>query len=274
VAADALRAVVDVVKERTGRRPDVSKDDPDLPIHVHLFRDRCTLSLDTSGSSLHLRGWRRFQGRAPLNETLAAALVLFSGWDRRAPLIDPFCGSGTLLVEAALLARDIAPGLSRAQFAFQRWPGHDEAAWQREREAARARVRPAGKLQLRGFEAEPEFVAGARENLRAAGVEEGVTIERGRAENFSPRPGWNAWIVTNPPYGERVGERGELRELYRRFGRLVRERCQGYRVALFSGQPELARALELVPARSIALKNGGLDCELLLFHPGLTPSTP
>lgn len=263
----AKDAVVDALREVHGTRPDVSKDDPDVPIHVHLYQDRCTISLDTSGESLHLRGWRKFQGRAPLAENLAAALVLASGWDKRAPLVDPFCGSGTLLVEAALLARDHAPGLFREKFAFQRWPNHDAAAWQRERDAAHARVKPASKVQLRGFDADDAIVRGARENVASAGVGELVTIEKGRAENFAPRPGWNAWLVTNPPYGERVGDARELRDLYARFGKLVRERCAGYRVAIFSGNPELARNLALEPKSRIALKNGGLDCELLQFEP-------
>lgn len=260
-------AIVDQLRDKFGTRPTVAKEGADLGVYVHLFRDRCTLLVDTSGDSLHKRGWRRFQGRAPLAETFAAALVLASGWDKRAPLVDPFCGSGTLLVEAALIARDHAPGLFREKFAFQRWPGHDAAAWQRERDAAHARVKPASKVQLRGFDADDAIVRGARENVASAGVADLVTIEKGRAENFAPRPGWNAWIVTNPPYGERVGNERDLRELYARFGKLVRERCAGYHVALFSGNPDLTRNLGLEPKTRFALKNGGLDCELLLFEP-------
>jgi putative N6-adenine-specific DNA methylase len=260
-------AVVDSFRELHGRRPDVSKDDPDLPVHVHLFRDRCTLSVDTSGDSLHLRGWRRFQGRAPLAETLAAGLVLASEWDRRAPLLDPFCGSGTIPIEAALLACDVAPGLARRGFAFERWPGHDAAAWQHEREAARARIRPAGKRVLLGSDADASIVSGARENARAADVADAVSFDVARAETFAPRPGWNAWIVTNPPYGDRIGDERQLVELYRRFGAILRERCGGYRVALLSGNPRLARALGLEPRRRVPLKNGGIDCELLLYEP-------
>jgi len=263
-------AVVDALRERRGARPDVSKDDPDVPLHVHVFRDRCTLALDTSGDSLHLRGWRRFQGRAPLAETLAAGLVLSSGWDRRAPLVDPFAGSGTILVEAALWALDVAPGLSRERFAFRRWPDHDETAWQAQRAAAQARRRALPKLALLGFEADRATVDGARENLAAAGVAENVTLECARAQDWQPRRGWNAWIVTNPPYGHRVGERGgergDVAGLYRAFGALLRERCAGYRLALLSGDTQLTQALGLAPLRRSALKNGGLDCELVAFE--------
>jgi 23S rRNA (guanine2445-N2)-methyltransferase / 23S rRNA (guanine2069-N7)-methyltransferase len=143
-------AVCDRLRGAGRARPDVDKDDPDVRLVAHLFRDRCTLLLDTSGESLHRRGWRRHQGRAPLAETLAAALVLRSGWDRRAPVVDPFCGSGTLLVEAALLADDAAPGLARERFGLDAVPGYDPRVLERLRAAARARVRPARKLQLVG----------------------------------------------------------------------------------------------------------------------------
>ena len=267
VAQRVKDAIVDQFRERLGARPAVDKAAPDLPVHVHLHRDRCTLSVDTSGDSLHLRGWRRFQGRAPLAETLGAALVLASGWDRRAPLVDPFCGSGTVAIEAALLAADAAPGLFRDRFAFERLPGHDAKAWTALRDAARVRVRPAKRVLVHASDADAKAIEGARENAGAAGVTDWIRFERSRAEELELKPGWNAWIATNPPYGERIGGEGDLDELYRRFGALLRERCAGYRVALLSGNPRLARALGLVPKQRIALENGGLACELLLLEP-------
>lgn len=260
-------AVVDQLRARHGRRPAVDKDVPDLPIHVHLFRDRCTISVDTSGDSLHLRGWRKFQGRAPLAETLAAGLVLASGWDRRAPLVDPFCGSGTIVIEAALLASGTAPGLFRERFAFERWPGHDAARWKAERDAARARIKKPTKLTLLGLDADRGALAGARENAIAAGVEEFVQFELGRAEAFAPKRGWNAWIVTNPPYGERIGDEGDLVKLHTGLGALFRDACRGYRVVVLSGNPRLVRALGLEPVRKLEVKNGGLDCTVSFFEP-------
>lgn len=261
-------AVADAFREKHGVRPSVSKEAPGLGIHVHLFRDRCTLLADTSGESLHKRGWRRFQGRAPLAETLAAAIVLLAEWDGRAPLLDPFCGSGTILVEAALIAGRIAPGLFRERFAFEGWPGHDAARWRALKDAARREAAggvPA-KLVLRGWDADPEAVAGARENAAAAGLEGRIVVEPGDARSFAPKRGWNALVATNPPYGERVGgESRDLESLYRDFGAALREHGGGYRFAILSGgSPALDAALGLAPEKTIALLNGAIECRLLL----------
>jgi len=262
----AKDAVVDRFRERTGARPSVDKQSPDLGLRVHLVQDRCALLLDTSGESLHKRGWRRYQGRAPLAETLAAGVVLRSGWDRRSPLLDPFCGSGTLLVEAALLAADRPPGAGRA-FAFERWPGHDTALFAAARaEAQRVRPVPA-KLVLRGSDADPKHIDGARENLDSAGVAGAVELEVADARAFAPRRGWNAWIATNPPYGERVGEVRALAGLYADFGQRLREHAQGFRLALLTGGEHagepLVRALGLAGLEETPLMNGALRCTLL-----------
>lgn len=256
-------AVCDRLRDRSGERPSVDKDDPDLRVNIHVSRDRATLSIDSSGQSLHKRGWRVHQGRAPLAETTAAALLLHAGWNQRAPLLDPFCGTGTILIEGALQASRIAPGLYREQFGFERWLDHDAAAWKREREEARAeRIEPR-KLSILGWDRDPERVEQARENARSAGVEELVRFEVGEAATFAPRPGWNGLIVTNPPYGERVGEVDWLRDVYREFGGVLRERCSGYELALLSGNPVLTKALGLRGER-VAIKNGAIDCELLM----------
>lgn len=256
-------AVADSFRARHGSRPSVDLEDPDLSIHVHLFRDRCTLSVDTSGESLHKRGWRRSQGRAPLAETLAAGIVLLSGWDRRSPLLDPFCGSGTILIEAAWIAGGVAPGHLRERFGFERWIGHDPAGWRALVASSRAESRMPKKLVLEGSDSDAGAIEGARENLAAAGVEDRIRLEVRDVADFAPKRGWNAWIVTNPPYGERVGRERDLESLYRRFGALLGDRCDGYRVAILSGNPGLTKSLGLDPARRTALKNGSIDCELL-----------
>jgi 23S rRNA G2445 N2-methylase RlmL len=256
-------AIVDGFRARGEARPSVDKEDFDLAVHAHVHRDRCTLLVDTSGDSLHKRGWRRFQGTAPLAETLAATVVLASGWDRRAPLLDPFCGSGTILIEAALIAGNVAPGLFRERFGFERWPGHDATAWQREVERARAAIAHPPKLVLRGSDVDPRAIEGARENLASAGLSDGVELELADARHFAPRRGWNAWIATNPPYGERVGEERELRPLYRQFGARLRA-LQGYHFAILSGNPALERELGLETAQRIALANGAIECRLLV----------
>src|SRR5882672_607577 len=195
IAQRVKDAVVDALRDAEGVRPKVAKTGADLGVYAHLFKDRCTLLVDTSGDSLHKRGWRRFQGRAPLSETLAAGLVLASQWDRRAPLIDPFCGSGTILIEAALLAADIAPGSFRKAFGFERWKEHDAATWDKVKAEARAMVKPASKVVLLGFDRDPAALEGAHENIAAAGLSGRIEIARGEALEFAPRKNWNAWVV-------------------------------------------------------------------------------
>lgn len=264
IAQRTKDAVVDLFREREGVRPSVDKESPDLGIHVHLVRDRCSLLLDTTGASLHKRGRRRYQGRAPLAETLAAAVLHLSGWDLRSPLVDPFCGSGTLLTEAALMAAGVAPGAERGDFAFESWPGHAAADMAAERERARSTPRPARMPILRGSDISPDQVEGARQNLEACGLADAVELEVADARAFAPRPGWNAWIVTNPPYGERVGNEAQLLETYAAFGERLREGAAGYHLALLGGNRRLTERLHLPDAERIPLENGALPCELLL----------
>jgi 23S rRNA G2445 N2-methylase RlmL len=259
-------AIVDAFRDAHGRRPRVDKEAPELLVHTHIYKDRCSLLVDTSGESLHKRGWRRFQGRAPLAETLAAAIVLDSQWDQRSPLMDPFAGSGTLLVEAAMLACRIAPGLLRPAFALERWRDWDPRAGAELRAQARAERIPIGKRVLLGLETEPETLRGARENLAALGLEDAIRWEHGRAESYAYKRGWNAWIVTNPPYGERIGDEDALARTYRTLGRQWKESCAGWHASLFTGNPRLAECLELRPVRRRALLNGALSCELLHYE--------
>jgi 23S rRNA (guanine2445-N2)-methyltransferase / 23S rRNA (guanine2069-N7)-methyltransferase len=259
-------AICDQFRERTGKRPSVDKDAPDLGVHVHLFRDRCSLLVDTSGESLHKRGWRRYQGRAPLAETLAAAVVLDSGWDRRSPLVDPFCGSGTLLVEAAWLALGIAPGSLRERFAFERWKEWEPALSAKLRAQAQQGELRSKKLILRGCDGDAEALTGARTNLESAGVADRIELERGRAETYEYKRGWNAWIASNPPYGERIGDERELEGLFARFGARVRERCGGWHATLLSGNPRLTQVLGLKAQRVRAVQNGAIACELLHYE--------
>lgn len=259
VAQRTKDAICDQFRAKSGERPSVDKEDADLSIVVHLVRDRCTLLLDTSGDSLHKRGWRKVQGRAPLAETLAAALVMHSGWDRKQPLVDPFCGSGTILVEAAWIAANHAPGLLRKSFAFQRLPGHDEALWQRLLADARAAIKPIPKLRLVGLDVDPKALGGARENAVSAGVSERIDLEQGDALTFDPRPGWNAAIVSNPPYGERIGR--DVERQLQSFGKLLAARCSGSRIALLlpSGG---ANWLGLNNLTTTPLANGGIPCDI------------
>jgi putative N6-adenine-specific DNA methylase len=256
-------AVCDALRARFGLRPTVSLDDPDLAIDVHLYQDRCTVSVDSSGDSLHKRGWRRFQGRAPLAETFAAACALASEWDRRSPLVDPFCGSGTILIEAARLAAGMAPGAIRARFGCERWPGHDARAFDALRAAARARGALPKKLSLVGYDAHPEAIEGARENAAAAGVAPAIRFEVARAETIAWKPGWAAWVVSNPPWGERVGDERGAEVTLKSLGDRLRELARGYRFGFLLGKKGLDRALGLPIARREGWLNGGVDCEFV-----------
>jgi len=259
-------AVCDQERERIGSRPSVDKSSPTLRIHAHIFRDRVTLSIDTSGDSLHRRGWREIQGRAPLSESLAAALLMSSGWNQRQPLLDPFCGSGTFLVEGAWMAMDRAPGLER-RFAFEGWPEHDASSFDALRAELRTRVKPLGKRVVWGADVDRKAVEATRHNLERAGLAESVQVELADARSFSPRQGWNAQVLTNPPYGERVGEERKLVSTYEAFGGALLEHAEGFNVSLLSGNPSLARRLGLPqPSEWTDIMNGALACRLLSWR--------
>jgi len=266
-------AVVDQFRERRGIRPSVDLQRPDLRINLYLFRDQARLSLDLSGDSLHRRGYREEGGVAPLKENLAAAILLRAGWPETAraggALVDPMCGSGTLPIEAALLAGDVAPGLLGHRFGFEGWLGHVPALWRRLLEEAGER-RDAGLKTLPpilGSDRDPRAVRLARRNLERAGLCGLVHIEqRELAEAAPPEGGKPGLLLVNPPYGERLGEREELGGLYRELGQVLRQRFAGWRAGLFTGSPPLARGLRLKPEQSFDLYNGALECRLFMYR--------
>lgn len=265
VAQRAKDAICDRFRQRTGSRPRVDKDDPDLIVHIHISRNRATVSIDTSGESLHKRGWRVYQGRAPLAETLAAGCVRLAGWDLRSPFVDPFAGSGTLPIEAASLALGRAPGMRRS-FAFERLPQTDARRFERLKDELRALERPAGKRRFLGFEQDPERVAGARENIVSAGLEGVVEVECQSFFDLELRSGWNAQVVSNLPYGERVGSPAELERLYVALGETAREQWSGYQLGLLMGDSNLTRLMDLMPRKRTALMNGGLEVEFANYE--------
>lgn len=266
VAQKVKDAVCDQFLRTHGVRPDVDKDEPDLRIGVHLFKDRVTLQVDSSGHSLHRRGWRQAQGVAPLAETLAASLVLSSGWNRRAPVLDPFMGTGTVLVEAALIAANRAPGLTRDRFGFESWDGHDAKAYARYREELAAEARPLGKLRLVGRDVEPARLDDVRANLAAAGFDpdaKNFDLAVGDALDMELMPGWNAFLTTNPPYGQRIGETADLVPLFQRLGRKWRAEAAGYELSVLMGDPKLADTLALPELARTPVLNGSIECERL-----------
>ncbi len=258
-------AIVDRLRREQGARPDVDTQNPDIRVQAHFAGGRCTLSLDACGASLHERGYRLKTTMAPLKETLAAAIIELSEWQGATPLLDPMCGSGTLVIEAALKALRIAPGLLRTNFACQRWPDYDGAVWSQIEQEARGAILRTPPAIIEGSDIDPRAIDTAIENARRAGVTHAVKFEvRGIDATHAPA-GEPGIIVVNPPYGTRMGEVDELEGLYRQLGELWKERFPGWTAFLLAGNPALAREVELVAAQKFKLFNGGLDCKLLRF---------
>jgi len=264
-------AIVDRLRDETGVRPSVDTARPDLRVNVYLHRDRATVAVDLSGDALHRRGWRGGGRAAPLKENLAAAVLLHARWPALAaggaPLVDPMCGAGTLLVEGALIAADAAPGLGRTAWGFSRWRGHDAARWGALVAEARER-REAGLDRLprvAGADRDPKAVAAARDNLRRAGLEGRVAVERRALAERVPEPGPPGLVVVNPSYGERLGAEGGLEALYAELGATLKGCFPGWRAAVLTGAPDLAHHLGLRADRRQTLYNGALECRLLHF---------
>jgi putative N6-adenine-specific DNA methylase len=206
-------------------------------------------------------------GAAPLKENLAAGLIALTGWDGTVPLVDPMCGSGTLLIEAAAMALALPAGVLHGQaraFGFQRWPDFDATLWRRELEACQP-PKPRALPPLLGLERDPEVLDQARGNAERAGVAEHIRFERGDARELRP-PAGPGLVVVNPPYGARLGAEEDLEALYDELGALLRERCGGWTLWLLSGNPELTRSLRLKASRRVPVSNGGLDCRWLRYE--------
>jgi 23S rRNA (guanine2445-N2)-methyltransferase / 23S rRNA (guanine2069-N7)-methyltransferase len=263
-------AVCDSLREATGERPDIKPERPDVLLHMHVEGSTALLSVDFSGESLHRRGYRAEGGRAPLKENVAAAVLLRAGWpdvlNHTGVLVDPMCGSGTFLTEAALIAADAAPALGREYFGFSGWRGHDAALWEELREEAR--TRRAARVPRRciiGSDIDADAVRIAIANGEHAGVAEWLHVERRTLSEVSAPRGEVGLFVTNPPYGERMGSEEGLPELYSELGRTLRERFRGWRAAILTGNPPLARNLGIYAKRTHRVFNGTIECRLLRF---------
>ena len=264
-------AIVDYMREHTGERPSVDLEQPDVRIDVRLDRDRATLSLDLSGESLHRRAYRARGVAAPLKENLAAAILLRCGWPAIAraggEFVDPMCGSGTLPIEAALMALDVAPGSMRSTFGFIGWLGHDRELWRVLTEEAKARraATATQRIVLRGYDQDPGAVRAAIENVERAQLRGFVHIERRDLEQLTRDSGTSGLVVTNPPYGERIGDQERLQSIYGLLGQKLREQFEGWKGAVFTGNPPLAKAIGINAKRSHTLFNGRIECRLLRF---------
>ena len=252
--------------ERHGRaRPNVDKEQPDIRIHAYLNRDDVVLSLDLSGDALHMRGYREDTGKAPLRETLAAAIVLRSGWQKGTPLVDPMCGSGTLLIEAAQMEAQIAPQLYRLHWGFDFWQGHNQAAWEKVKEEALALAEAEKQREnpphFYGFDLDHRVLQKAKQNAKNAGVAHLMQWQQGDVAAIkNPSPNVAGTVICNPPYGERLGTTPALIALYSVFGQRLKQQFAGWNASIFSGEPSLLDCLRLRSHRQFKAKNGPLDC--------------
>jgi len=261
-------AVVDFFRKRDGDRPSIDTSRPGVRLHLHLDKNSATLFLDLSGESLHRRGYRVSGAQAPLKETLAAAIVGLSGWMSGDPaaLVDPMCGTGTILIEAAMVYGDSAPGLSRNYFGFTGWLQHNTDLWQELVDEAVVREDAGLKKEwpvIIGYDCDPVVVMSARKNIERAGLEEHIRIKQAELATLQP-PAEKGMILSNLPYGERLSEAEQVFWLYRAFGRICRERFSGWEVGVFISNPDFSDSFKLSWKRRYKLFNGSIPCRLLV----------
>ncbi len=255
-------AIVDALRIEFGDRPMVHRDDPDVQVFLHLVRDQASLYLDLSGDALFKRGYREVTGEAPLKETLAAAMLRLSGWDRRQPLLDPMCGSGTIAIEAAMWAANLAPGLFRKRFGFERWVDFTRAdAEQLQELRGQLRRDVHGQTpRITASDADAAVIECAKANARTAGVR--IAFRQAQIEELravSPPP----LVVTNPPYGIRLGGAGQ--DEFQKMLGAVLSRLHGSRVCVLTGNEDLPRRIPLHPAAAFPLYNGDIECRFLIY---------
>jgi len=259
-------AIADQFRNKFGARPSVDTLNPTLRVNIHIFKQDCTVSLDSSGSSLHKRGYRLDSNKAPLNEVLGAGLVLLSGWDKVSNFVDPMCGSGTLLTEACMYAKNIPPGFFRKEFAFQNWQGKygfDCALWESIKSEAKANIVPL-QAKIFGSDSAKASVAIAKDNLKSAGVREEVTIQNQLFEDTKAPEGPGV-VIMNPPYGERM-DKDDVTVLYKSIGDTLKSKYQGYDAWIISSNREAVNSIGLKASRRIVIYNGPLECRFLKYQ--------
>jgi 23S rRNA (guanine2445-N2)-methyltransferase / 23S rRNA (guanine2069-N7)-methyltransferase len=263
-------AICDQLRQSTGARPDIETDRPAVRIHAHANGPKVTISLDLSGEGLHRRGYRTQAGEAPLRENLAAGILLRAGWPEKCAtateFLDPMCGSGTLVIEAAMIAANITPGSRRNYFGFFGWVGHDRGAWDAVKRDALAREREPA-LRLRGLDVDGSVLAAARENAARAGVAKFTSFERGAMRDARPAaPLGKGFLATNPPYGVRLSDSEAARALMKELGGVLREHFAGWDAVILAGSPDAGLELGLRAERVHTIFNGALECRLLRLH--------
>lgn len=262
VALKVKDAIVDQFRRLQGDRPSVDKQNPDILIDVYLYKDQCTISIDSSGPSLHRRGYREKGHRAPLNEVLAAGMILLSGWDINTPFVDPFCGTGTIVTEAALIAKNVAPNIKREEYGFKNWKNYDKKLWDKVWLESRAAERRFEGIII-GADVSQKIIGFTKRQVSAAGVGFNVELYDApfREFEFPEMPGT---MISNPPYGERMNYE-DVEELYGRIGDRLKADAAGYQAWLISSIHNFNRFIGLRPSKKIPLYNGGLECQYMRF---------
>ena len=266
ISQKAKDAIVDQFRTKHGIRPSVDLEKPTLRIHLHIFKDTCTVALDSSGESLHKRGYRDKTNLAPLNEVLAAGMVLLSGWDKRKTFVDPMCGSGTILIEAALIANNIPPGYFREQYGFENWKKFlpfDEELYGKIFDAAIDKITNHNQ-QILGGELSPNVAKKAKGNVKEAKVDDVVSIKISDIKDFEAPTGGGI-VIINPPYGERM-VKDNITELYKMIGDTFKKNFTGYDCWILTSNTEALKNVGLRPSRRISLFNGQLECKFVKYE--------
>lgn len=264
VALVVKDAIVDQFRSKDGQRPSVDTHDPDLRVNIHIHKNKASLSLDSSGSSLNRRGYRTHSGTAPLNENLAAGLIKLSEWDGQSDFVDFMCGSGTIVIEAALIAAKIAPGLLREDFGFQKWLDYDKDLFRKIRNNAKAQINDDLNIKIVGSDFDKAQIQRARNNIRKADLSKYIDLVNLNLSEIKP-PSDNGVVVTNPPYGEKM-KTDDLISLYRSIGDVLKQNFSGWEAFVISGNLEAAKQIGLKTSRRIKLFNGPIESRLLKFE--------
>lgn len=265
IAMKVKDAIVDQFRDKFGVRPDVDNYNPSLRVHVRAIKNQFNVAIDTSGESLFKRGYRKDVGEAPLKENLAAGLLQLSEWDGNSPIVDFMCGSGTFLIEAAMKSLNIAPGINRKGFGFQNWLTYDEAAWDKVVQEALDNEKETLDFQFFGFDIDNKVLKSAKENARAAGVDDVIVFKKESVATVEP-PVEKGLIILNPPYGARIGDEDNLRDVYRDLGFTLKHRFKGWNAWILSGNKELIADLKLKSTRKHFVFNGNIECRFLKYE--------
>ncbi len=256
-------AIVDQFREQTGKRPSVDVDNPTFRLHLHIHQGNCTISLDSSGSSLHLRGYRLKTVLAPINEVLAAGLIMLTGWNGQSNFVDLMCGSGTFLIEAAMIAKRIPPGFFRTQFGFQKWKDYDPKLWGEIKKSADDQVRELA-IKIIGSDHSDKAIRVTRNNIGNAGLQKDIELSINSIEDSTPPEG-KGMIVINPPYGERL-QPDDMNELYKTIGDSFKRAYSGYEAWIISSDLSALKFIGLRPSKKIIVFNGKLECRFARYE--------